>query len=420
MTTHSRSVSPSPRHLAPVVEHRGRRRSRDPRNRISTESPPVADRVKGLSARARFQLNLSRSSSRSRSPIATRADVEATLRPSSALHAHPSESNDNDLSLTARSVENVSSVAQKAIKSYHMIQWEGKKIRISHIVNDGTQIRQSGLTEEDWKKIAEQQIALWDKTKEADPTFTVEKLSFHVDSATMQYRSTTSRAIETINFNDPSLPATYADVRPLALKTQELFQNNLVKIHPLHQIEGTTPRLFPFEQRPVQPQAPLQNPVYTPPSAPPPEEGFFTRLGKKIKNFFSGEPVNPAPAPAPAPAPIPAAAPPVAATVPAGAPAAVPPAGVPAPVPAPAPAPIPAAAPPVAATVPAGAPAAVPPAGVPAPVPAPAPAPIPAAAPAPAQPNRQTGHQMAEQYRNQLLAPPPTDIRYAVDSFNPF
>ena len=299
------------RRWSETTEHRGRR--------FSSEPPSASRRVNRVSARLRLNPSESRSRSSSR---AARTDVEATLRPSSTLHERPTDANENDVTFTARSVENVGSIAQKAIKSYHMVQWEGKKIRISHIVNDGTQIRQSGFTEEDWKKIAEQQVALWDKTKETNNTFAFEKLSFHVDSATMQFRPSVSRAIETIKFNDPALPATYADVRPLALKTQELFQSNLVKIHPLHQIEGNTPRLFPFEQRPHQQPAPLENPVHAPPPAPPEEEGFLTRLGKKIKNLFTRDP-DPAPAPAPAPVPVP----------------------VPAPAPAPVPVPVPVAAP---------------------------------------------------------------------------
>jgi hypothetical protein len=167
-------------------------------------------------------------------------------------------------------------------KSYHIVQWNGKKYRLTHLFNDGTQTQNIGFTENDWKKLADQQIAMWETAKAADALFTFSNSSFHVESGSWKYRPTTGSPIKTVDSTDASLGRAIS-----AVQSAFDFDRLRTKGRPMSFVRGNPPRpTLAAHQRPPAPPSPPASPLAVPPALP--EVIPWYRIDKHLKNLFSG------------------------------------------------------------------------------------------------------------------------------------
>lgn len=215
-----------------------------------------------------------------------RVDLQANLERRNPAPLNPSRDN---LKIDLRRVDDGSDTT---LKAFHMVEWNGKKYRLTYTYNDGTQTRQMGLAKQDWEKIAQEQISMWNAAKGANAQFSFSNSSFHVESGTWKFRTSAGSSIETIDFNSPSLSASpYASILPTVNKAQEIFKRTKVKARPMQFIRGNPPKpSMPSQKKPEKKDQPL-DPLNPPP--PPPQNVPWYRLDKKIKNLFKTKTSNP-------------------------------------------------------------------------------------------------------------------------------
>jgi hypothetical protein len=276
---------------------KSRGRSRDRRDRsYSVQSP--SEGVSTLNANTSLRNGGSRSHSRSlddnhSTPVRSRSvllspdgDVgttsfNATFRANSTT----STSQEQATPQLEISLKKTGSSSDTTIKSYHMVEWNGKRYRLTQTHFDGTQNRYLGFTEEHWKVIAEAQKDIWEKARESNPHFDFSNLTHNVDTGVVKYREAPGQPVQTIDLTNPSStasPAPYADILPTIRKAQEVQKR--VKPYPMKFTRGNPPRpTLASRKKPEKPPAPPANPLD---STPPPENIDWWRIDKKIANWF--------------------------------------------------------------------------------------------------------------------------------------
>jgi hypothetical protein len=215
-------------------------------------------------------------------------DVDATSF-ETTIHPPTEPDSDGKVSFELHRKGSSSGADTTTLKPYHMVEWDGKKIRLTQVHNDGKETRQVGLTEAEWESIAKEQIALWDAAKKVNNLFHFSQSSLHVESGTWKFCPAAGQPVETVDLGNPSSTPTsqYAipSLRTPLTNTQNLFKKHLVKPTLLAVVHGNPPKIaLPSEPKPLK-----KDPMATPPlPAPPPvEEIPWYRIDKKFSAWWN-------------------------------------------------------------------------------------------------------------------------------------
>jgi hypothetical protein len=178
-----------------------------------------------------------------------------------------------------------STPSPNAVRPYHIVEYNGKKYRLTHTQKSGGEPRHIGYAQEDWEKIASHMVEIWDKLKQSDPNSSFTSGNLSVNEGVWKQRSASGKPIETLEFLNPSQAATFAPLIPSLDKIKNLLPQ-------------LTPHTMNYERNPPKPktpgedlhQPPKPQPVVDPLHEPPPEELPWyspSRWGKKIMSLFS-------------------------------------------------------------------------------------------------------------------------------------
>lgn len=163
-------------------------------------------------------------------------------------------------------------------KSHRLVEWNGKKYRLTHLFNDGAETHQIGFTDREWNEIETQQIAMWNAAQAADAQFAFTNSSFHVESRTWKYRPAAQSPITTVDATDPSVGRTIAAIQPHLMRVKDLGR-------PMKFVRGNPPRPRLAHQRPPAPPSPPPAPL-VPPVAPPAVIPWY-RIDQHLKKLFN-------------------------------------------------------------------------------------------------------------------------------------
>jgi hypothetical protein len=183
------------------------------------------------------------------------------------------------------SLKKTGSSSDTTIKSYHMVEWNGKRYRLTQTHFDGTQNRYLGFTEDEWESIAKAEIEIWNKAQESNSHFDFSNYTHNVDTGVLKYREAPGLPVQTIDLMNSASTASqapYANILPTIRKAQEVQRK--VKPHAMKFVRNPPRPTLPSRKKPEKPPAPPANPLNSP--LPPPEEIPWYRLDKRIANWF--------------------------------------------------------------------------------------------------------------------------------------